>query len=172
MSDSPFDVMSIVREEPSRVLDGARRFSVDASILYPMVIRAIADGKRCSTPDANHYNPRIAKAKSFTQAMDDAVAECQYRDDAISQQVLVGAEVMPDGTVIGGAYENRVTTVRVPVLPCEFLPADRRSARAYVLEVARLWFTNELQHAIECPLELHITGDGCHRWRLGCSVTI
>ena len=160
-----FNPLEFVTEEPSQYFADGKRFVVDCDRMYQAVVAAIASGDVCSTPDEEHYRGKLRRARSLTDGLKDALAECGEREQEIDQDVLVGGTTLEDGSVSGGRTERRKVKVKIPVLPCEQLAADRLAARAIVLETARLWFTNELQHAVGGKIEVRLTRS--LRWKLG-----
>jgi hypothetical protein len=166
-----FDPLQFVEEEePRRGSD--KRFVVNADTLYPVIVAAIEAGAKCSTPDASKYDPLLRRARQDSQALADALAECGTQEVEQTQEVIVGGTLLADGSVAGGKREQRPVRVTLPVLPCEALPSERLLARALVLEIARKWFTNELQHALparsdggQWSLELYWPNQP--RWKLG-----
>lgn len=126
---------------------------VDPEVMYPAVLAAIQEGKQ--KPTEERHQLLVAQARGMTQALADALLPAGVREETASEEVTRGGKLL----------KRRDVKVKIPVPPAETLPAERRAARANVLEIARLWFTNELHHAIEqTPMGVHILKNV--RWKL------
>jgi hypothetical protein len=163
-NQKPFDPLAFTTAEPPKH-GSDKRFRVDLDAMYPAVVAAIAAGAQCSTPDKGKYGGLIRRAGRDQQALADALAECGQVEVEQDQEVIVGGTPLADGSIAGGKRETRPVKVTLPQLPCEALPPERLIARAFVLEAARKWFTNELHHACACTLEIYLPN--VPRWKLG-----
>lgn len=128
-------------------------FVVDPDLMYPAVLAAIKAGDQ--KPREDRHVQLVAQARQMTQALADALLPARHVEKEADELVT------RDGQVL----KARKVKVKVALPVASELPPERRAARAHVLEVARLWFTNELHHAVEQkPMGLHILKN--ERWRL------
>ena len=146
---SPLDLVEVEDRATPEAREGPPRkwFVVDPDVMYPAVIAAIVagvmpsdrsqviDGKLEEDHDAGHYRRALTRVRvHYKNHIDDALLP-----------LVEQAEGPPLSPVCG-------------------LDPHRRAIRADILEVARLWFTNELQRAVGGPIGLHILKS--ERWTL------
>lgn len=158
----PFDPVAMMPVDKEHTERDAARYGeafefrrFDGDVIYPAVLKAIQEGAKSTTPDAIKYDPMLEQVRAMPDAIKDALLPLGEAEEEQEETVTRGGQVV----------ETKKVKVKVPVPPTAAMTPERRQAREFVLEVARMWFTNELHNALKgARLGIHIVKN--LRWKL------